>query len=132
MGNDLKLRRWRYEDCLLLHRWRLHPDIRRWAGDQSEISLYQEISPTEFLFQGRIDLEDFNEVVGTHLTREVADTLGGYLYGQIGRVPAGGEHVQVENWDLTVEQVTGRRIRTVRARRLPEKSGEEEETDGIE
>ncbi len=39
MGNDLKLRRWRYEDCLLLHRWRLHPDIRRWAGDQSEISL---------------------------------------------------------------------------------------------
>lgn len=39
MGNDLKLRRWRYEDCLLLHSWRLHPDIRRWAGDQSEISL---------------------------------------------------------------------------------------------
>ena len=38
MGNDLKLRRWRAEDCRLLHAWRLHPTIRRWAGDQSEIS----------------------------------------------------------------------------------------------
>jgi putative hemolysin len=100
--------------------------------DQSEENLYQEINPDEYLFQGRIDLDDFNEIVGTHLTKEVADTLGGFIYGQIGRVPVGGEHVQVENWDLTVEQVTGRRIRTVRACRFQESLETEEDADEFE
>jgi len=38
MGNDLKLRRWRADDCRLLHEWRLHPENRRWFGDSSEVS----------------------------------------------------------------------------------------------
>lgn len=101
--------------------------------DQSEENLYQPVSPDEFLFLGRIDLDDFNEVVGTHLTKDVADTLGGFIYGQIGRVPVGGEHVKVDHWDLTVEQVIGRRIRLVRARRYNEEmAGQEEDADEFE
>ncbi len=41
MGNDLKLRRWQANDCRLLHAWRNHPETRRWAGNQSEISLVE-------------------------------------------------------------------------------------------
>ncbi|MDD3146103.1 MAG: GNAT family N-acetyltransferase [Candidatus Riflebacteria bacterium] len=37
MGNDLKLRRWRADDCVLLHAWRNHAGIRRWAGNSDEI-----------------------------------------------------------------------------------------------
>ncbi|GIV62677.1 MAG: hypothetical protein KatS3mg045_0016 [Bellilinea sp.] len=85
--------------------------------DQAEELLYQRINENEVLFHGRIDLDDFNEVLGTHLVTDLADTLGGYIYGVIGRVPTGGEQVQVEDWLLTVEQVSGRRIRRVRARR---------------
>lgn len=85
--------------------------------DQAEELLYQRLSEDEVLFHGRVDLDDFNEVLGTHLVTDLADTLGGYIYGVIGRVPTGGEQVQVEDWLLTVEQVSGRRIRRVRARR---------------
>jgi len=100
--------------------------------DQSEELQYQEISPDEIVFQGRIDIEDVNELLGTHLTREVADTLGGYLYGEIGRVPVGGEQVRVEDWLLTVEQISGRRIRKVRALRQPVQPPVEEKTDEAE
>jgi len=100
--------------------------------DQSEESQYQEISPDEVVFQGRVDIDDVNELLGTHLTREIADTLGGYLYGEIGRVPAGGEQVRVEDWILTVEQVSGRRIRKVRAERQPVQTPVEEKTDEFE
>ncbi len=86
--------------------------------DQSEEELYQQVSPDEFLIQGRMDLDDVNELLGTHYSKEVADTLGGFIYGEMGRVPAGGEQVTVEGWTLTVEQISGRRIRKVRARRL--------------
>jgi CBS domain containing-hemolysin-like protein len=70
--------------------------------------------------------------LGTHLTRDVADTLAGYIYGQIGRIPVGNEKLKVENWELTVEQVIGRRIRLVRACRLPEPGEEEEIHDELE
>jgi len=100
--------------------------------DQSEELLYQAVGTEEYIFQGRIDLEDFNELTGTHLTREVADTLGGWIYGQIGRVPTGGEQVRAEDWLLTVELVAGRRIRKVRALRQPLLEREEEDEDGVE
>lgn len=90
--------------------------------DEKEELPFQKISADEYLFQGRIDLDDINELLGTHLTKEIADTLGGFLYGEIGGVPLGGEEVTIEGWNLTVEQVSGRRIRLVRAARRPAES----------
>jgi CBS domain containing-hemolysin-like protein len=83
--------------------------------DEREELLFQKAGADEYIFHGRIDIEDFNDVLGTHLTREVADTLGGFIYGEVGRVPAEGEKVEVEDWVLVVEQVIGRRIRVVTA-----------------
>lgn len=100
--------------------------------DQSEELLYQIGGPDEVVFHGRIDLDDFNEVLGTHLVKDVADSLGGYIYGQIGRVPLGGEQMQVEDWTLTVEQVSGQRIRKVRAQRMGELPPVEEKIDDVD
>ncbi len=47
--------------------------------------------------QGRIDIEDINDLIGTHLTREISDTLAGFIIGEIGAVPEGGESVEVED-----------------------------------
>lgn len=95
--------------------------------DQSEELLFQPVNDNEMLFHGRIDIDDFNELMDTHLTRDVADTLGGYIYGQVGRVPLEGEKVELEGWELTVEKVIGRRIRLVRAVR---RETEEETENG--
>jgi len=86
--------------------------------DQGEEQLYQKVGPDEYLFAGNIGLDDFNEVMSTHLEKEDADTLAGFIYSQIGRVPAGGEQVTLPGLTLTVEQVSGRRIRKVRAQRI--------------
>jgi CBS domain containing-hemolysin-like protein len=96
--------------------------------DQAEELLYQQISPDEYIFVGRIDVEDVNELLGTHLTRDVSDTLGGYIYGEIGRIPTGGEQLMLEDWELTLEQVSGRRIRRVRAQRKPVEGPAEDQT----
>jgi putative hemolysin len=85
---------------------------------------------------GRVDLDDFHEIVGCELPKTEADTLGGLIYSRIGRVPNGGESIQIDDMQLTVEQVSGRRIRKVRAHRIkphdnnPElQLGEEEHDD---
>jgi len=99
--------------------------------DQGEELLFQRISDDEYLLNGRIGMDDFNDLLGTNLVTELADTLGGYIYGTIGRVPTGGESMKVEDWDLTVEQVSGRRIIKVRAHRHPLQLFKEELLDEL-
>lgn len=85
--------------------------------DQLEEQVYQQLNNGEFIFQARIDLDDFNEIMDTDLPKDDADTLGGLIYSKMGRVPKGGEVIQTDDILLTVEQVSGRRIRKVKARR---------------
>lgn len=87
--------------------------------DQAEELPFQEIAPGEYSFRGRIDLGDFNEIMKSNLPREEAETLGGFIYNHFGRVPTSGESIRVNNLLLTVEQVSGRRIRKVHAQRVP-------------
>jgi CBS domain containing-hemolysin-like protein len=82
--------------------------------DLAEESPYEEISAGEYIFQGRIDLDDFNEITASSLSKDEADTLAGFLYSRLGRVPSSGESLQVDHLTLKVEQVSGRRIRKVR------------------
>jgi putative hemolysin len=77
-----------------------------------------KINDDEYIFQGNIDLDDFNETMGTEIEKDMADTLGGLMYGLMGKVPVGGEQVIVENVQLTVEKVVGRRIQKVRAMKI--------------
>jgi len=86
--------------------------------DQSEELLVQAINADEYVFHGRIDLDDFNDLMGTELPRSEADTLGGFIFNHIGHVPAAGDKVWVDHIELTIEQISGQRIRTVRAQRI--------------
>lgn len=97
--------------------------------DQSEEAPYVQAGDGEYIFQGRVDLEDFNEVMQSHLPTEEAETLGGFIYEKVGGVPISGDSLQVGDISLTIEQVTGRRIRKVRAKKAPE-STEETRMDG--
>lgn len=87
--------------------------------DQAEELPYQVMKNGDTIFLGRIDLDDFNETMGSRLPKDEADTLGGYIYSQLGHVPEVGEMVTIGDLRLVVEQVSARRIRKVRARWAP-------------
>jgi len=93
--------------------------------DENEEQLYQMQEDGSYLFRGRIDLDDFNELMNSNLPVEEADTLGGFLYMRFGHIPTAGEQWKEDALCLTVEQVSGRRIRLVRAQQLPQ----DEKTD---
>jgi putative hemolysin len=97
--------------------------------DQGEEAPYQKLADESYLFLGRIALNDFNEIMGSELVSEEADSLGGYIYGRLGRVPDVGETVRQDKLLLTVEQVSARQIRKVSARWLPLETQTEEERE---
>ena len=100
--------------------------------DQGEEAPYQKLADGSYLFLGRIDLDDFNEIMGATLTREEADTLGGYIYHHLGRVPGVGDEVKTGEIVLTVEQVIGRRIRKVRAHWSAPVDQKEEDKESVD
>jgi putative hemolysin len=74
----------------------------------------EALSNNEYLFDARVNLDEVNELAGVQLASEGSDTLGGYIYGQLGKVPAVGDTVEVDDVRIEVLSVAGRRIKQVR------------------
>ncbi len=73
-----------------------------------------------FVFNGKVDIDEVNQRLGVQIEREGFETVGGYLLTHLGRVPAIGERVEIEDLLVEVLDVERRRIHKVRiARRQP-------------
>ncbi len=97
--------------------------------DQAEELLVQQISPEEYVFVGRVSLDDFNEALSTELETDQTDTLGGFFYSKLGRVPMENDRLVLEDWQLTVEEVRGRRVGRIRAIKITEPQNTGAEND---
>jgi len=98
--------------------------------DQGEENLYEQIDENTYLILGRATIDEFNLITGGALSDEYADTLGGFIYGQLGRVPQPGEAVTTDDFEFTVEQVVARRIIKVRVCRLNKADAGKDSGDG--
>ena len=88
------------------------------------------VSENEYVFDARVDLDDLNRLMNVDLPTEDSDTLGGFIYAELGKVPAVGDRVAFDDLGLTVESVAGRRILKVRIeRQLPILVREQPETE---
>lgn len=82
-----------------------------------EEPIYEIISEDEYILNARINLDDFAKLLGVELQDEGSDTLGGFIYNRLGRVPSVGDRVEYDGIQITVLTVAGRRIGKVRVTR---------------
>lgn len=66
------------------------------------------------LVDGRLNIEEFEEYFDVEVTREMFDTVGGYVVERCGRVPALGEQVEVDGFAMKIVQGDERAIRQLR------------------
>ena len=62
---------------------------------------------------GRLPVDELNELMDVELPQEDWDSVGGLMMGILGRVPVQGEHVELKGLRFTAEQIKGRRISKV-------------------
>jgi len=79
----------------------------------------QLVDDTEAIFNARIDLDDVNKLLGANLPTDEADTLGGLIYNELGKIPTVGDAIHVDDLRIEVMSVSGKRIKVVRIARLP-------------
>jgi putative hemolysin len=66
------------------------------------------------LLDGAMPISDFNAEYDEALDDTEYNTIGGYVFGQIGRLPRPGDRVPIGTRTLEVVDMEGRRVRTLR------------------
>lgn len=87
---------------------------------------YQQIARDTYVFNARLDVDEVSELLEIDMPADDADTLGGFIFSELGHVPETGETVTFDGWRFTVLSVESRRIRQVRAEPAPIPSGDDE------
>ena len=87
-----------------------------------EENLYEQVNDNEYVFDAKISVDEFNELMDTELENEDYETLGGFLYAQLDKIPNAGDTITYKDLTFTVLSTRGRRITKVRVERkhLPE------------
>ncbi len=82
--------------------------------DADEFDELQQAGDNEYVVEGQMRLDDFNDNLGTSLESDDYETIGGYIMGKIDRIPKVGDVVFTGNVKLSVESVDNKRIDKVR------------------
>jgi putative hemolysin len=108
--------------------------------DINEEYEYIKHSETEYLMDAGMDIDDINMLLSTNIDSDDTDTLGGYIYLTIGRVPIVGEVIDTDALTMRVRSIEGRRIgkvlvtlkprpdNTAESKDKPEKAADANET----
>ncbi|MDQ2905524.1 MAG: hemolysin family protein [Ktedonobacteraceae bacterium] len=82
-----------------------------------EENLYERVSEDEYIVDAKINIDDFNDLLDLRLDDEDYETLGGFLYAQLDKIPVAGDTITFEQVTFTVLATRGRRITKVRVER---------------
>lgn len=69
-----------------------------------------------YLFDGSISLDRVAEIMDSKLPDDEYDTLGGFITGQLGRIPEDGEHPEIEYESMIFKVLESREKRIVKVK----------------
>ncbi len=77
-----------------------------------------ELEPSEHAttLQGSMEIDEANERFGSEIDSDHYTTVGGYVFGALGRLPRVGDRVSVKNGTLEVIEMDERRVGMLRIR----------------
>ncbi len=84
-----------------------------------ETKLYEIIGNNTVIADGIISIDKINELLNIEIPENDFETLGGFIYDLMGRVPNKNETVEYKNIQITIEQVVKNRIIRVIIKKFP-------------
>lgn len=88
-------------------------DIEDEYDDETDKHI-EVVKEDEYIVDGSMRINDLNELIGTKIESEEFDSIGGFIIGQIGKMPEENEEVSYLNTRFVVEEVERNRIKKVR------------------
>ncbi len=103
-------------------------DIR--DEQEKELREIDEIAANRYIVDGKTDIGRVNEKLGVKLPEDEFETIGGFILGLFGRLPAEGDQIRYQDMMFTVLRLRKNRISRVRVLKYaPENTGSENNED---
>jgi len=67
-----------------------------------------------WICDGRVSLDDLNEMIGSEFPTEDCDTLGGFVFDLFGKIPVKFEKVSWNGWDFIVQEMEGHKVNVIK------------------
>ena len=87
-----------------------------------EEKLYEKVNEDIYIFNAKISIDEFNEIMEMKLDDSDYETLGGFLYAQLDKIPNVGDTITFNETTFTVLTTRGRRITQIRVARSQQQS----------
>lgn len=81
--------------------------------DYDEEDNIKALNDNEYLVEGHMNLDDFNDDLGTNLESSDFDSIGGFIMEKLDRLATEGDIVEIDNIILKVEKMDKNRIETI-------------------
>ena len=92
--------------------WLLY-EAAPWQGEAGEI---RELGPGRYLIDGGARIEDVAQELELQIPAGGIDTIGGYVFNQLGHLPKAGERIAIPGADIKVRRAVRARIQQVELR----------------
>lgn len=80
-------------------------------------TLFTKVGRDEFVMDGKIPIQKFNELFNAGISSEVSETISGYIFEKLGRIPKLKETFRLENFYFEIREVDRQRIAKIFVRR---------------
>ncbi len=80
----------------------------------NEVEEIVKISDNTYVCDARVNIEDLNAKLNLNLPEENFDTLGGFVFDLLGKIPVKYEKVKYKNIDFIINNMEGHKIGTVK------------------
>jgi len=74
----------------------------------------QRVSESEAILDARVSIDALQELFGVQVEEGDFDTVGGFVFNHLGKMPSVGEEIRVDGLVVRVLSVSGRRIKRLR------------------
>jgi putative hemolysin len=91
----------------------------------------EDVGGGVFRVDGKMAIDEVNEILDVELPSEEWDTVGGLMLGLMGSIPDEGQEVAFRNLTFTAEKVNGRRISKVLITRNEDEAPEAADSRGV-
>ncbi|WP_330577895.1 HlyC/CorC family transporter [Alkaliphilus pronyensis] len=81
--------------------------------DENEVEI-NALNDNEYLLDGATRINDINELLNINIETEEFDSIGGFIIGELGRLPKTGEAIKVKDISFKVETVEKNRVKNIR------------------
>src|SRR5699024_1684928 len=88
--------------------------------DENEIEEIEEKENDTLVVSGKVQLDEINELIGTHLDEEDIDTIGGWIFARNLDETKEGTTVTHENFQFKVLEIEGYQIKTIEIKKTDE------------